>query len=183
MKYNKNNIDSEILSDNDNDNDYYDIKNKKKYNDDNDDDEDYDIDKEKLDKDKEDKEDKEEDDEEYENKENNEEEEIDEIINEEECIYEEIDIQNKTKKSKRINDDDRITINRLTKYEKTKIICARSQQIENGSKIMLKYNGDINKLLSIEIAELELQNKVIPILIKRFLPNGDYEIWKISELL
>ena len=73
-------------------------------------------------------------------------------------------------------------MNRLTKYERTKIICARSQQIENGSKIMLNYEGDINKLLSIQIAELELQNKVIPILVKRYLPNGDYEIWKVSEL-
>jgi len=50
-----------------------------------------------------------------------------EILNDEDCIYEEIDVSNKTIKSKRINDEDRITINRLTKYERAKIICARSQ--------------------------------------------------------
>ena len=47
---------------------------------------------------------------------------------------------------------------------------------------MLNYSGDINKLYSNEIAELELKYGVIPILIKRILPNGDYEVWKISEL-
>ena len=158
MKSNNLNIDSEILSDDDNDYD------KKKY-------------------DKDDKDDKDEDDEEeeYKEKENDEEIEI-EIENDEDCIYEELYDINKIKKSKRINDEDRITMNRLTKYERTKIICARSQQIENGSKIMLNCEGDINKLLSIQIAELELQNKVIPILVKRYLPNGDYEIWKVSEL-
>ena len=164
MKSNNLNIDSEILSDDDNDYD------KKKYDKD-----------DKYDKDEKDEKDEDDEEEEYKEKENDEEIEI-EIENDEDCIYEELYDINKIKKSKRINDEDRITMNKLTKYERTKIICARSQQIENGSKIMLNYEGDINKLLSIQIAELELQNKVIPILVKRYLPNGDYEIWKVSEL-
>lgn len=138
------------------------------------DDENY-YDKKKQKYDDKDEEDEEEKEIEIENIENDE--------DEEDCIYDEFYNNEKTNKSKKINDDDRISINRLTKYEKTKIICARSQQIENGSKIMLNYEGDINKLQSIQIAELELQNNVIPILIKRFLPNGDYEVWKVSELL
>ena len=177
MKYNKIQNQTEILSDDEKDDIY--IKNKELDDEDNDE-KDKDDDKEDdIDKDKE--EDKDEYDI-YDDKDNEKEKDIDDDL-EDECIYEEIDVQNKSNKSKKINDEDRITINKLTKYEKAKIICARSQQIENGSKIMLKYDGDINKLLSIQIAELELQNKVIPILIKRYLPNGDYEIWKISELI
>jgi len=47
---------------------------------------------------------------------------------------------------------------------------------------MLNYNGDINKLSPSEIAVLELKNGSMPIKIKRTLPNGKYEIWKIAEL-
>jgi hypothetical protein len=33
-----------------------------------------------------------------------------------------------------------------------------------------------------EIAELELKNNMIPFKIKRRLPNGKFEIWRLSEL-
>ena len=33
-----------------------------------------------------------------------------------------------------------------------------------------------------DIAELELENKVIPLKIKRPLPNGKYEIWSVKDL-
>jgi DNA-directed RNA polymerase subunit K/omega len=52
-----------------------------------------------------------------------------------------------------------------------------------GSKIMLKYDGDINKLLPSEIAIMEFNNKIIPLKIKRSLPNGKYEIWNIADLI
>ena len=32
-----------------------------------------------------------------------------------------------------------------------------------------------------EIAQLEIKHNVIPIKIKRYLPNGDHEIWTVSE--
>ena len=78
-----------------------------------------------------------------------------------------------------VPDDQRISKNILTKYEIVRIIGTRAKQISDGSKIFVKYDGNKS---SIELAELELKHKVIPLKIKRPLPNGKFEIWKLSEL-
>ena len=44
---------------------------------------------------------------------------------------------------------------------------------------MVKNTSGLNP---IEIAKLELENKIIPIKVKRILPDNKVEIWKISEL-
>jgi len=69
----------------------------------------------------------------------------------------------------------------LTKYESAKLIGIRAQQIASGSKPNVKvpkYMTDV-----IEIAELELQMRKIPFLIKRDLPSGKNEYCKIQDLL
>jgi DNA-directed RNA polymerase subunit K/omega len=48
---------------------------------------------------------------------------------------------------------------------------------------MLKYDNNIKDFSPTELALLELKYKTIPIKIKRPLPNGKYEIWRVSELL
>lgn len=78
-----------------------------------------------------------------------------------------------------VPDEERISRNILTKYEVVRIIGTRSKQISDGSKVFVKYDGNKS---AIELAELELKHKMIPLKIKRPLPNGKYEIWKISEL-
>ena len=35
----------------------------------------------------------------------------------------------------------------------------------------------------LKIAEKELQERKIPFIIRRYLPDGSYEDWKISELV
>lgn len=80
---------------------------------------------------------------------------------------------------KRIPDNERTTIPRLTKYERVRILGTRAKQISDGSKIFIKSNKVKNAM---DIAELELEHKVIPLKIKRPLPNGQYEIWSIKEL-
>ena len=79
----------------------------------------------------------------------------------------------------RVPDDERITIPRLTKYEKVRILGTRIKQISDGSKIFVK-SKDIKNASS--IADLELKHKVIPLKIKRPLPDGRYEIWSVNEL-
>ena len=67
----------------------------------------------------------------------------------------------------------------LTKYEKVRILGTRAKQISDGSKVFVKYECARSAM---ELAELELKYKMIPLKIKRPMPNGKYEIWKISEL-
>ena len=79
----------------------------------------------------------------------------------------------------RVPDEDRITLNRLTKYEIVRILGVRAKQISVGAKTLVK---NIEGKSPIEIALFELRNKTIPFKIKRPMPNNTYEIWKIVEL-
>ena len=94
-------------------------------------------------------------------------------------IFEYVDPEEEKKVDLRVPDNERVTIPRLTKYERVRILGTRIKQISDGSKIFIKSN-DIKNATS--IAELELKHKVIPLKIKRPLPNGRYEIWSLNEL-
>ena len=98
----------------------------------------------------------------------------------EDDVFEYIDPEEEKKTGNlRVPDDERITIPRLTKYEKVRILGTRIKQISDGSKIFIK-SKDIKN--ATDIAALELQHKVIPLKIKRPLPDGRYEIWSVNEL-
>ena len=71
------------------------------------------------------------------------------------------------------------TPHHLTKYEKTKILAERSQQLSNGSPAFVDVKGTPRN--TYEIALQELQEKQIPFLLKRPYGNG-YEIWKVCDL-
>jgi DNA-directed RNA polymerase subunit K/omega len=72
------------------------------------------------------------------------------------------------------------TISYLTKYEKTKIIGYRANQINNGSKPYITLQNDI--IDGYIIANEELKQKRIPYIIRRPLVGGKVEFWKISDL-
>jgi DNA-directed RNA polymerase I, II, and III subunit RPABC2 len=70
------------------------------------------------------------------------------------------------------------TIPILTKFERARIQGVRLQQLANGAKPRINTSG----LKSIkEIVEQELIQRKIPFIIKRSLPNGSAEYWKIEE--
>lgn len=84
-----------------------------------------------------------------------------------------------------INDvpkEDRITMPFLTKYERVRVLGTRAKQISLGAKILVK-NVDLTTKSPIEIAKIELSLGIIPFKIRRPLPNGKVEEWKISELV
>lgn len=72
------------------------------------------------------------------------------------------------------------TIPFLTRYEKAKILGLRAKQINHGSKPFVEINRNIIDGHTIALMEL-VQNK-IPFIIRRPLPNGGSEYWKISDL-
>merc|ERR1712232_1488261 len=67
----------------------------------------------------------------------------------------------------------------LTKYERTRVLGARAMQISMNAPVMVELGGETDPLL---IAEKELLERVIPFIVRRFLPDGTYEDWKVSEL-
>ena len=72
------------------------------------------------------------------------------------------------------------TIPFLTKFEKTRIIGQRAKQIETGSKPFVEVPHNI--IDSYLIAELELQQRKIPFIIRRPLPDGTCEYWDVNDL-
>jgi DNA-directed RNA polymerase I, II, and III subunit RPABC2 len=72
------------------------------------------------------------------------------------------------------------TIPILTKFEKAKIMGVRLQQLAYGAKPRI----DITGLKSIqEIVEKELKERKILFIIRRNLPNGTFEDWKLEEFV
>ena len=68
----------------------------------------------------------------------------------------------------------------LTKYERARILGQRAKQIETGATPFVKVPENI--IDGYLIAEMELQQSRIPFIIRRPLPNGGSEYWKISDL-
>lgn len=67
---------------------------------------------------------------------------------------------------------------KFTKYERARLIGSRALQISMGSPFLVKLNDkDLKKMgyNPIEIAKLEMKEGVIPITIKRPLPDKDIE--------
>jgi len=74
---------------------------------------------------------------------------------------------------------ERTTTRYMTKYEKARVLGARALQISLGAPITVDAKGLTDPL---RIAEQELRNGTLPIIVRRFLPDGAYEDWKLSEL-
>ena len=74
-----------------------------------------------------------------------------------------------------ISDDDQIVTGPpiLTRFEKARIMGARALQLSLGAPVFIEIPK--NATTSLEIAMEELKQRVIPIVIKRTLPNGDYQ--------
>lgn len=72
------------------------------------------------------------------------------------------------------------TVPFLTKYEQTRIIGQRTKQLNNGAKPFIKV--DENIIDGYVIALKELEQKKIPFIIRRPLPNGGSEYWKLEDL-
>ena len=77
-------------------------------------------------------------------------------------------------------DDLHKTVPFLTKFEKTRILGQRAKQINAGAQPFINVpEGIIDGYL---VAKMELEQKKIPFIIKRPLPNGGSEYWKLSDL-
>jgi DNA-directed RNA polymerase I, II, and III subunit RPABC2 len=79
-----------------------------------------------------------------------------------------------------IIDDLHKTIPYLTKYEKARILGLRAKQINSGASVFVSVPEKV--IDGYLIAELELQEKRIPFIIRRPLPNGGSEYWSIKDL-
>ena len=72
------------------------------------------------------------------------------------------------------------TLPYLTKYERARILGQRAKQINSGAKAFVKVPENV--IDGYLIAELELAQKRIPFIIRRPIPGGGCEYWKLKDL-
>lgn len=89
------------------------------------------------------------------------------------------DDQDGTTQNIYVPNNERMTKKILFNYERVRLLGERARQLSLGAKPMLK---NVDTLDAKTIAKLELEHKVIPLIILRELPNGRIEKWKVSEL-
>lgn len=74
----------------------------------------------------------------------------------------------------------RTTTPYLTKYERARILGTRALQISMNAPVLVPLDGESDPL---EIAMKELSQRKIPLIVRRYLPDGSYEDWSVSELI
>merc|ERR1712088_1199948 len=75
---------------------------------------------------------------------------------------------------------ERVTTPYMTKYERARVLGTRALQIAMCAPVMVELEGETDPL---QIAMKELKQRKIPIVIRRYLPDGSYEDWGIDELI
>lgn len=68
----------------------------------------------------------------------------------------------------------------MTKYEKTRILGQRAKQLNEGAPAFIKIDSTV--IDGYLIAVKELEQKKTPFIIRRPLPNGGSEYWRIQDL-
>lgn len=69
----------------------------------------------------------------------------------------------------------------LTVYEKTKILGFRANQLAQGAPPYVDVPTHIVNTL--DIAKLELEQRRLPFILKRPMPDGTFEYWRLSDLM
>jgi DNA-directed RNA polymerase I, II, and III subunit RPABC2 len=75
---------------------------------------------------------------------------------------------------------ERITTPYMTKYERARVLGTRALQISMNAPVLVPLDGESDPL---QIAIKELSQKKIPLIIRRYLPDGSFEDWSVSELI
>lgn len=68
----------------------------------------------------------------------------------------------------------------LTKYERTRLLGTRALQIAMNSQILVDTHGETDPL---KIAIMEFDQKVLPLKVRRVLPNGEVKLFSVQELI
>ncbi|MCJ1481518.1 DNA-directed RNA polymerases I II and III subunit RPABC2 [Schaereria dolodes] len=72
-------------------------------------------------------------------------------------------------REKKISDDKRSTTPYMTKYERARVLGTRALQISMNAPVLVDLEGETDPL---QIAIKELREKKIPLVVRRYLPDG-----------
>jgi DNA-directed RNA polymerase I, II, and III subunit RPABC2 len=86
----------------------------------------------------------------------------------------------KTAKELAVPKEERNTTPYMTKYERARVLGTRALQISMNAPVLVDLEGETDPL---QIAMKELTQKKLPLVIRRYLPDGSYEDWGCDELI
>lgn len=69
----------------------------------------------------------------------------------------------------------------LTNFERTKIIGLRANQLSKGAEALINVPPHVTDVR--DIARLELEQKRLPFIVKRPMPDGTFEYWRLADLM
>ena len=69
----------------------------------------------------------------------------------------------------------------LTQYEKTKILGMRANQLSQSARPYIAVPEYVTDVW--EIARMELAQRRLPFIVRRPMPDGTHEYWRLSDLL
>lgn len=70
---------------------------------------------------------------------------------------------------------------RMSKYERARLLGTRAEQISHGAPVLVVVPRGVTNPL--DIAEIELSEKKLPLIVRRYLPSGEYEDCDANALL
>ncbi|ODV92844.1 hypothetical protein CANCADRAFT_21741 [Tortispora caseinolytica NRRL Y-17796] len=74
----------------------------------------------------------------------------------------------------------RTTAPYMTKYEKARLLGTRALQISMNAPVLVDLEGETDPL---QIAMKELAERKIPLVVRRYMPDGSYEDWSCDEFI
>ncbi|KAH8894989.1 RNA polymerase Rpb6 [Thozetella sp. PMI_491] len=83
-------------------------------------------------------------------------------------------------RDKKIPNGQRSTTPFMTKYERARLIGVRATQISMNAPVLVDLEGMTDPL---DIATKELKEKKLPLVVRRYFPDGFYEDWTVEELI
>jgi len=83
-----------------------------------------------------------------------------------------------------VKKDGRITQPYFTKYEYTALVAARAQQLAEGAKPLVELKGlNMSDPMFIwNVAKREIEQRKLPYIVRRGLPDNTSEFWSAQEL-
>lgn len=78
----------------------------------------------------------------------------------------------------------RITREYFTKYEYTALLSMRAQQLADGGKPLVGIEGlkTSDPMFVWNVAKREIEQRKLPFIIRRQLPDGNSEFWSVQEM-
>lgn len=81
-----------------------------------------------------------------------------------------------------------VSRNVLSRYEKTKILGLRMEQLARGAQRLWSdpdgvSSESMHKMTIRDIALKELEHRKLPFMVMRVLSNGDKEVWRLADMI